>query len=130
MMSNLILFLGRLLLAHIFLLSGAQKIIAYAIVAGFLESRGISSFLLPVVIAAEILGGLALILGFMTKIGAGGLALFCVLVAVLIHNDFSQQMEIIAFQKNLAIAGGLLILMVWGPGDWAIDGRGIRRIFS
>lgn len=130
MIPNLILFIGRLLLAHIFLLSGLQKIVAYAAIAGFMESRGISSLLLPVVIGAEILGGLSLILGFATRLGAGGLALFTFLAAVLIHNDFSQQAEIIAFQKNLAIAGGLLILMVRGPGGWALDRRGIRRIFS
>ncbi len=129
MVYNLTLFVGRLLLAHIFLLSGISKIFNYPGVAGYMESNGVSSLLLPVVIGAEILGGLALILGFATKLGAGGLALFCILAALIFHSDFSQLAEMIAFQKNLAIAGGLLVLMISGPGDWALQGKK-REIFS
>jgi len=129
MIYNLTLFVGRLLLAHIFLISGISKIFAYSGVAGYMEVKGVSSLLLPVVIGAEILGALALIFGFAAKLGAGGLALFCILAALIFHSDFSQQAEMIAFQKNLAIAGGLLVLMMSGPGGWSLQGRE-KGIFS
>lgn len=114
---------GRLLLALIFLLSGIGKIGQYAGTQGYMESMGVPGALLPLVIATEILGALAVIVGWQTRYAALALAGFCILAAVLFHNNFDDQMQMIAFLKNLAMAGGFLILFAQGPGACALDNR-------
>lgn len=112
---------GRSLLALIFIMAGANKIFTYAATQAYMESMGVSGELLPLVIATELLGGLAIVLGWNTRIAAFLLAGFSVLAAVFFHADFGDQTQMILFMKNLAMAGGFLILVHHGPGAYALD---------
>ncbi len=121
-MNNAIVLVARLLLAQIFLMSGMAKLGAgYAGTAAYMQSVGAPAALLPVVIALEIGGGLAIVVGFLSRWAALGLAVFCVVSACLFHNKLGDQMQAIMFMKNLAMAGGLLLLFVHGPGAWAVE---------
>ena len=114
---------GRLFLAMMFLMAGLSKIDNYAGTQGYMEAMGVPGALLPLVIALEVLGGLAIILGWQTKIASLALAGFCIVSAVMFHNDFSNQAEMSSFMKNVTIAGGFLLLVAHGPGAYALDNR-------
>ena len=114
---------GRILLGHIFLLAGINKISGYEGTVGYMEAMGVPGILLPLVIVPEIAGGLALIIGYKTRWAAIALAGFTVLAAVLFHADFSDQMQMILFMKNWAITGGLLLVYVYGAGELSMDRR-------
>ncbi|UTW07428.1 DoxX family protein [Pseudomonas benzenivorans] len=120
-MNNAIVLLARLLLAHIFLLAGINKISGFAGTQGYMESMGVPGVLLPLVILLEVGGGLALILGLLTRWAALALAAFSVAAAVIFHSNFSEQMQMILFMKNFSMAGGLLMLYVHGAGAISID---------
>ena len=115
--------LGRFFLAIIFFMSGLTKITQYAGTQGYMEAMGVPSALLPLVIITEAVGGLAIILGWQTRLVAFALAGFSLLSAMLFHADFSNQAEMTNFMKNVAIAGGFLMLFVHGPGAYALDNR-------
>ncbi len=115
--------LGRVLIAAMFVLSGINKISGFAGTQAYMESQGVPGMLLPLVILLEVAGGLAIVVGWQTRIAAFLLAGFCVLAAVLFHNDFSNQMQMILFMKNIAIAGGFLFLVANGPGALSLDNR-------
>ena len=115
--------LGRLLIALIFVFSGIGKIGQYAGTQAYMDSMGVPGFLLPAVIALEILGGFAIILGWHTRLAAFLLAGFSLLSAILFHNNFGDQMQMIMFLKNLALAGGFLMIMSLGAGPYSIDNR-------
>ena len=104
-------------------MSGLNKIGNYSNTSGWMESMGVSSSFLPLVITLEILAAVAIIIGWKTKIAAFLLAGFCIISGIIFHSDFSNQLEIIMFMKNIAIAGGFLFLVVNGPGKFSIDYR-------
>jgi putative oxidoreductase len=114
---------GRVLLAAIFLASGLGKVAAYAATVAYMQASGVPGALLPLVIAAEILGSLAVILGWQTRIASFALAGFSLLAAALFHNNFADQIQMVMFLKNVAIAGGFLLLVANGPGRLSIDSR-------
>lgn len=120
-MNTYINLAGRVLLAHIFLLAGINKISAYAGTQGYMEAMGVPGVLLPLVIILEIAGGLALIVGWQTRYAAYLLAGFTIVAGIIFHSDFSNQMQSILFMKNLSITGGLLLLAVHGAGAFSID---------
>lgn len=131
-MNNYISLAARVLLAAIFILSGFGKITGYAATVGYMEAMHVPGLLLPLVILVEFGGGLAILVGFQTKIVAFLLAGFCIVSGILFHlmaitHDPAQAMadmnQQINFLKNLAIAGGFLSLIVAGPGRISIDGR-------
>ena len=119
-LNNASTLVSRSMIATIFIVAGAGKITGYAGTQGYMESLGVPGLLLPLVIAVEILGGLAVLLGYQTKIAAFLLGGFTLLSAIIFHSDFSQQMEMILFMKNIAITGAFLLLFVHGPGQWAL----------
>lgn len=121
LLNNLSMLAGRAMLATIFIVAGFGKIGAYAGTQGYMESAGLPGMLLPAVIALEIGGGIAILIGFQTRLAAALLAGFTLLAAVIFHSDFSQQMQSILFMKNIAIAGAFLLLIAQGPGQWAIN---------
>lgn len=122
-MNNVISLIARLLLAQLFLLPGLNKLSGFAATQGYMESMGVPGMLLPLVILLEVGGGLALIVGLMTRWAALALAGFCVLAALLFHSNLGDQVQLIMFMKNFAIAGGLLMLYVQGPGAYSMDAR-------
>ena len=114
---------GRILLASLFLLSGVSKLGAYGATAAYMSSAGVPSALLPAVIAVELLGSLAVIVGWKTRAAAALLAGFSLLAAFLFHNNFADQIQMIMFLKNVAIAGGFLLLVANGAGAISLDRR-------
>lgn len=122
-MQNTATLVGRVLLAHIFLLSGVSKISGYAGTAGYMDAMGVPGALLPLVIALEIGGGLALMLGWQTRWSAIALAAFTVVAGAIFHSNFADQMQMIMFMKNISIAGGLLFVAAVGAGAWSLDAR-------
>jgi putative oxidoreductase len=122
--QNIALLIGRVLLSIIFILAGVQKITGYAGTVGYMESMGVPGILLPAVIVVEVLGGLAVLIGFQTRIAAILVGGFTIVAALLFHFQPSDQIQMIMFMKNLAIAGGFLALFVAGPGKFAVDSRG------
>jgi putative oxidoreductase len=122
-MNNAIVLLARLLLAHIFLLAGLSKISGYAGTQGYMESMGVPGALLPLVILLEVGASLALIIGFLTRWAALALAGFCVAAALIFHRNLDDQMQMIMFMKNFAMAGGFLLLYVQGAGAYSVDAK-------
>ena len=116
-------FAGRVLLALIFLVAGIEKISGYAGTEAYMASKGVPGMLLPLVIALEVGGALLVIIGWQTRLAAFALAGFSIAAAVLFHFVPGDSMQMIMFMKNLAIAGGFLILAAHGAGAWSLDGR-------
>ncbi|MEJ2392366.1 MAG: DoxX family protein [Gammaproteobacteria bacterium] len=114
---------GRLLLAIIFLIAGVGKITAYAGTAAYMASMGVPGALLPLVIVTELVGGIAIVLGYHTRVVAFLLAGFTLLAGAIFHHDFANQIQMLMFLKDLAIAGGFLLLVVNGAGAWSLDQR-------
>jgi len=114
---------GRILLAHIFLLAGLNKISGYSGTQGYMEAMGVPGMLLPLVILLEVGGALAVIVGWQTRWAAYALALFSIVSALIFHSNLSDQIQMILFMKNLAMAGGLLVLAANGAGAFSLDQR-------
>ena len=113
--------LGRIFLSTIFLLEGINKIFNYEGTIEFMESFNVPEFLAIPTIILEILFPLLLIIGYQTKICAHVLAIFTLTTALIFHTDFTNQMQLISFLKNFAIAGGFLILFINGSGKYSLD---------
>ena len=122
-MTPLVLLLARILLALLFILAGAGKLADVSGFASYMASGGVPAFLAWPVIAFEILGGLAILIGFLTRPVALALAGFCVLSALLFHFVPADQLQMSIFFKNLGLAGGFLLLWVTGAGAWSLDAR-------
>ena len=114
---------GRIFISLIFLVAGVGKILNYEGTVGYMESFGVPGYLLIPAIIIEILFPLLIIVGYKTKFSAIILALFAILLAIIFHTDFSNQMQLMSFLKNFAIAGGFLIIFVKGAGKYSIDQR-------
>ena len=112
---------ARIFISGIFLLSGFNKIGNYDGTVGWMESFGLPGFLLIPAIILEILAPVLVIIGYQTRIAAGALSLFCIATAIIFHNNFSEQMQLIAFMKNIALAGGFLFLVVNGAKGYSLD---------
>jgi putative oxidoreductase len=115
---------GRLMLAAIFVLSGWEKIWGYEGTAQYMQSQGVPGILLPLVILVELVGGLLIVIGWQTRLAAVALAGFTLVAAVLFHYPVDEA-QAIHFMKNLAISGGLLVLVMAGPGAWSAEGRSV-----
>ena len=126
-MNAYVSLLGRTGLSLIFIISGWGKIAGYAATQGYMESVGVPGALLPLVIALELGGGLAILAGAFTRWFALGLAVFSIVSALVFHADLGDQMQAIMFWKNFAIAGGFLLLAANGPGPLSLDATVSRR---
>lgn len=115
--------LARVLIVGLFLFSGVGKITAYTATAGYMASVGLPSAMLPLVIATEVLGSLAIILGWKTRVVSFLMAGFTLLTGILFHNNFADQMQMIMFMKNVSIAGAFLLLTVNGAGPISLDSK-------
>ena len=123
-MEKFINLLARILLSQIFILSGISKISGYTGTQGYMESMGVPGMLLPLVIILEIGAGLSVLVGWQTRIAAYALAVFSIVAALIFHSNLDDQIQMILFMKNWAMAGGLLLLAVNGAGSLSLDQRG------
>lgn len=114
---------ARILMALIFLLSGLSKIGATEATGAYMQAMGVPSALLWPAILFEIGAGLLIVLGYQTRIVAGLMAGFCLVTAVVFHGQFSDQIQMIMFLKNIAMAGGFVLLASVGAGRFSLDAR-------
>ena len=128
-MTAIIQPLGRMMLALIFILAGVGKIMDPAGTMGYMQSVGLPGALLWPTIALEVLGGLVVAVGFKIRYAAIALAIFTIATAVIFHRNFADQMQMIMFLKNIAIAGGLLLLAVGGRTAYSMDNRRTQTNF-
>ncbi|MCC5964714.1 MAG: DoxX family protein [Natronohydrobacter sp.] len=123
MTNTSLLLVARILLGLLFVVAGFGKLGNVDGFGAYMASGGVPAILAWPVVLFEILGGLALIAGFQTRIAALALAAFCVLSGLLYHFDPADQMQMTNLLKNLGLAGGYLALFVTGPGAWSLDAK-------
>jgi putative oxidoreductase len=122
-MNPVVNLIGRICLALIFIMAAFGKLHDMAGTMGYMQSAGVPGILIWPTIALELLGGIAIIIGFQTRIAAYALALFTVVAAAIFHHNFSDQMQMLMFMKDIAITGGLLILATSGTTGLSVDKR-------
>jgi putative oxidoreductase len=117
--------LGRVLIALIFVMSGFGKIAAPAHTIAYIQSAGapLAPVAYAIAVIVEVVGGLALMIGFQTRLTATVLAVFTLAAAILFHNNMADQNQMIHFLKNIAITGGLLQVIAFGAGAFSLDNR-------
>ena len=113
--------LGRIFLSTLFLIEGINKIFNYEGTIQYMASFSVPGYLAIPAIILEILFPLLLIIGYQTKLSALILAIFTLATALIFHTDFTSQIQLMSFLKNIAITGGFLIIFVNGAGKYSID---------
>lgn len=113
-----IMLIGRFLIAFIFITAGYSKIGGYDGTLAYMTNIGVPSFFLPLVILLELGGGIAIVLGFLTRFTSLFMVLFCVLTAFMFHGEPA---DATMFNKNIALAGGFMFLLAQGAGRFSID---------
>jgi len=116
---------GRVLLSAIFVLSGISKISAPAATLAYISSVGLpfAHLGLAIAILVELVGGVALVLGYRTRLVAAVLALFTIATALAFHSNLADQNQFFHFFKNIAMFGGLLQIVAYGAGRFSLDAR-------
>jgi putative oxidoreductase len=129
-MTNLLALLGRVLLALMFLDSGYGKIGGFAGTAGYIASRGLPApeVLAGAALVVELVAAVLLVIGWKARWAAAALTVFTVVATAFFHNywampEAQQMMQKLMFLKNLAVTGGLLLVVAFGPGGWSVDKR-------
>ena len=120
-MNNFVDLIARILISAVFLISGINKINQYEGTVQWMESFGVPGILIIPAIILEVIGSILIIVGYQTRITATIFSIFCISLAFIFHSDFSNQMQMVSFFKNLALAGGFLLLVVNGPGKISLD---------
>jgi putative oxidoreductase len=120
-----VLVIGRLLLSFMFIFAGFGKLTDIAGTAGWFGSIGLP---MPTVVAVlvgllELVGGLAVLIGFKTRIAAAALAVFTIAATLIAHMDLADQVQMLFFLKNMSVAGGLLFVAAAGAGALSVDAR-------
>ena len=120
-MSNVFDFLGRILISSLFLISAYNKLFSIDGTMGWMEGYGVPGLLIYPTIVLEIILPLFVIVGYKARTSSALLAIFCILTAFIFHFDFSEQIQLILFLKNISLAGGFLFIVANGTKDWSID---------
>ena len=120
-MNNVLDLIGRILISSLFLVSAYNKIFSIGGSMDWMEGFGVPGFLIYPAIILEIILPIFVIVGFRARISAGLLAIFCLATAFIFHLDFSNQMQLVSFLKNIGLAGGFLFIVVNGTRDWSVD---------
>ncbi|TCM56236.1 putative oxidoreductase [Rhizobium sp. PP-F2F-G48] len=125
MSSSAIVLVGRILLSIIFILAGFGKISNLEGTAGYFAGSGLPVPMVTAVVVSlvELIGGIFILVGFLTRPTAYVLAAFCIATAFIAHFNFADMNQMINFQKNFAMAGGFLVLAAFGPGALSVDAR-------
>ncbi|WP_084507900.1 DoxX family protein [Mesorhizobium sp. WSM3224] len=118
---DVVLIAGRLLLSLIFLHEGLELATHFEVAQKAMAALGVGTPLLLATIALQLGAGLSVALGILARLGAIGLGLFCLMTAALFHTNFASQNELLHFEKDLAIAGGMFILALAGSGRLSVD---------
>ena len=121
---------GRLLLCALFLHEAWAKLTGYSAAVAYAQAFGVPGVLMPLAIAVEAGCGLLILLGYHARAAALLLAGFCVATALLFHTKLGNRNELLHVEKDLAIAGGLLVLFAHGAGRWALDALPAARTKS
>jgi putative oxidoreductase len=119
--NNGILLAGRLLLAWIFLHESVDLAAHFDGASSAMSKMGVPIPALMATIALQFFAGIAVATGYYARVGAAALGLFCLATAIGFHMNFAVRNELLHFEKDLAIAGGMFILLVQGAGQWSID---------
>ncbi len=120
-MINILDLLARISISALFIINGFFKIGNYDGTIGWMESFGIPGILIIPAIIIEIVAPLLIMIGYKAKIAAGLLSIFCIATAVIFHNEFSDQMQLTSFLKNIALAGGFIFIFINGTKDFSLD---------
>ena len=120
-MVNVIDLIGRILISALFLISAFNKIFNLEGSMSWMEGFGLPGFLIYPAIVIEIVLPVFVIVGYQARIAAGILASFCLVTAFIFHFDFSNQMQLVSFLKNIGLAGGFLFIVANGTKDWSVD---------
>ena len=113
--------LGRIFLSAIFIIEGLRKLFFQEQTIEFMEAYGVPGILFFPSVIFEILFPLLIIVGYKTKLASLIMILFILTVTIIFHTDFSNEVQLIAFLKNIAIAGGFLIIFARSTGKYSID---------
>jgi len=124
-MNNTILLVARILLSIMFIMAGLQKFGDIGGTAGYISSVGLPAGSVLAVLSGlfEVVGGIAILIGFQTRIFAWLLAAFSIVASLFFHFNFADQMQTLLFMKNVTLAGGFLALSVAGAGAYSVDAR-------
>jgi putative oxidoreductase len=127
-LSNGMALLGRALLASLFIWSGWEKLNGFSGTAGFIGSQGLPmpQVLAAIAIAVELGGGILLLIGLKARWVALAIVIFLIVITPIFHNYWDApaaevEMQQINFMKNIAILGGMLMVVAFGPGRFRID---------
>ena len=113
--------IGRIFLSTLFLLEGISKIFHYEGTIEYMENFNVPGYMIIPAIVIEILFPILLIFGYKTKLSAMILCIFTIVVSIIFHINFSDQMQFISFFKNIGLAGGFLFLVINGAKDFSLD---------
>ena len=120
-MTNVIDLLGRIFISVLFFLNGIFKIKNYDGTIEWMETYDLPGIMIIPAIIIEIVAPILIVIGYKTKIASAFLFLFCVSTAFIFHNDFSDQIQLTAFLKNIALAGGFMFLIANGAKGYCLD---------
>ena len=120
-MTNIIDLLGRIFISLLFFLNGIFKIQNYEGTIEWMSGYDLPAVMIIPAIIIEIVAPILIVIGYKTKIAAAFLFLFCLSTAFIFHNDFSNQMQLTAFLKNIALAGGFMFLIANGAKGFCLD---------
>ena len=121
LMTNIIDLLGRIFISVLFFINGIFKINNYDGTIEWMNGYDLPSIMIIPAIIIEIVAPILIVIGYKTKIAAALLFLFCISTAFIFHNDFSDQMQLTAFLKNIALAGGFMFLIANGARGYSLD---------
>ena len=121
--ENLLDFVGRLMMSVIFLVVGTQQALNLETTRTYMDMHGVMSAFLPATILLELAGAVAIVTGYKTRVFAFLLAGFSTMTAFLFHGNLADPAQFGQFVRDLAMAGGMLVLCARGPGAWALDVR-------
>jgi putative oxidoreductase len=128
MVDNVVLLVSRLLLAGIFVHEGVFLAANFSAASTAMAKVGVPTLAVIGTIALQLVAGIAIAVGWHARLGAAALGLFCLATAILFHTNFANRNELLHFEKDLAIAGGMFVLMLRGAGGYSVRAFASRKI--
>jgi putative oxidoreductase len=127
-LGNVVLLASRLLLAWIFVHEGVFLATNFAAASASMTKSGVPTVALIATIGLQLVAGIAIVVGWHARLGAAALGLFCLATALLFHTNFANRNGLLHFEKDLAIAGGMFVLMLRGAGGYSVQTFARRRV--